>query len=96
MKIIIQLFFFYCCRYPEVVLWESFKEDVAKFQIHDNNIILQYIIKLPQLRRKITNETGVKMAINENVFDPLFQFLDKQRISGSFEPCDPSAFGVIG
>jgi len=36
------------------------------------------------------------MAINENVFDPLFQFLDKQRISGSFEPCDPSAFGVIG
>jgi len=65
-------------------------------QIHDHNITLKYLLKSPELRSKITNEAGVKMAINENVFKPLSQFLHKQKVVSSFNICASSTLGVIG
>lgn len=64
--------------------------------IHKNNIIVQYLIQALELRQKITNEIEAIMAITENVFKPLFQFLRKQKIDLSFQIGSPGESAVKG
>ncbi|CAF1470058.1 unnamed protein product, partial [Rotaria sordida] len=61
--------------YPEVVLWDTFQEELKNVLIRKNDITVQYLIKAPRLRPEVTSEEEVIVAIIENVFDPLSQFL---------------------
>lgn len=69
---------------------------MKNFQIHNNNLSLQYLIKSPELRPKITNEIEIKIAINENAFEPLSQYLRKKEINSFFKLCSSGAHDVIG
>ncbi|CAF3340700.1 unnamed protein product [Rotaria socialis] len=82
--------------YPEVVLWDRFENELKDFQIQNDDLTLQYLIESPELRPEITDETEVKHAMIDNVFEPLSQYLRKKEINSLFKSCSSSAHGVIG
>ncbi|CAF2066951.1 unnamed protein product, partial [Rotaria magnacalcarata] len=81
--------------YPQVVLWDSFENELKNFQIQNNDLTLEYLIKSPELRPKITNEAEVKMGINEYAFEPLSQYLREKEINSLFKLCSSNEHGVI-
>ncbi|CAF4927790.1 unnamed protein product [Rotaria socialis] len=45
--------------YPEVVLWDTFENELKNFQIQNDDLTLEYLIESPELRSKIKNETQI-------------------------------------
>ncbi|CAF4559648.1 unnamed protein product, partial [Rotaria sp. Silwood2] len=70
--------------------------EVKNVLILKNDITVQYLIKAPTLHPKITGETAIIVAINDNVFEPLSQFLKKQELYCSFEIDGSNAPEIIG